>query len=101
MFGYSIKEILEDNLMDIYMIMETLNAQKIQWYLKQKGSDKLTNACYAVRNPDCDNYFWFCYFWRLFKGTGKIIRNQKKEMTKLKNWLQEEFKNGNLTSTCV
>ena len=78
MFGYSIKEILEDNLMDIYMIMETLNAQKIQWYLKQKGSDKLTNACYAVRNPDCDNYFWFATFGDYLKGR-KIIRNHKAE----------------------
>ena len=100
MFGYSIKEVLEDNSMDIYMIMETLNAQKIQWYLKQKGLDKLTNACYAVRNPDCDNYFWFATFGDYLKGR-KIIRNHKKEMTKLKNWLQEEIQNGNLTSDCA
>ena len=56
MFGYSIKEVLEDNSMDIYMIMEALDTQKIHWYLKRKGSNKLTNACYAVRNPNCDNY---------------------------------------------
>lgn len=99
MFGYSIKEVLEDNSMDIYMIMETLNAQKIQWYLKQKGLDKLTNACYAVRNPDCDNYFWFATFGDYLKGR-KIIRNHKKEMAKLKKWLQEEIQNGNLTSDC-
>lgn len=99
MFGYSIKEVLEDNSMDIYMIMETLNAQKIQWYLKQKGLDKLTNACYAVRNPDCDNYFWFATFGDYLKGR-KIIRNHKKEMPKLKKWLQEEIQNGNLTSDC-
>lgn len=100
MFGYSIKEVLEDNSMDIYMIMETLNAQKIQWYLKQKGLDKLTNACYAVRNPDCDNYFWFATFGDYLKGR-KIIRNHKKEMAKLKKWLQEEIQNGNLTSDCA
>lgn len=100
MFGYSIKEVLEDNSMDIYMIMEALDVQKIQWYLKQKGSDKLTNACYAIRNPDCDNYFWFATFGDYLKGR-KIIKNHKKEMTKLKNWLQEEIQNGNLTSTCV
>lgn len=99
MFGYSIREVLEDNSMDIYMIMETLNAQKIQWYLKQKGLDKLTNACYAVRNPDCDNYFWFATFGDYLKGR-KIIRNHKKEMAKLKKWLQEEIQNGNLTSDC-
>lgn len=99
MFGYSIKEVLEDNSMDIYMIMETLNAQKIQWYLEQKGLDKLTNACYAVRNPDCDNYFWFATFGDYLKGR-KIIRNHKKEMAKLKKWLQEEIQNGNLTSDC-
>ena len=29
MFGYSIKEVLEDNSMDIYMIMEALDTQKI------------------------------------------------------------------------
>ncbi len=50
MFGSSIKEVLEDNSMDIYMIMEALDTQKIHWYLKRKGSNKLTNACYAVRN---------------------------------------------------
>ena len=33
MFGYSIKEVLEDNSMDIYMIMEALDTQKIHWYL--------------------------------------------------------------------
>ena len=32
MFGYSIKEVLEDNSMDIYMIMEALDTQKIHWY---------------------------------------------------------------------
>lgn len=37
MFGYSIKEVLEDNSMDIYMIMEALDTQKIHWYLKRKG----------------------------------------------------------------
>lgn len=52
MFGYSIKEVLEDNSMDIYMIMESLDTQKIHWYLKRKGSNKLTDACYAVRNPE-------------------------------------------------
>ena len=36
MFGYSIKEVLEDNSMDIYMIMEALDTQKIHWYLKRK-----------------------------------------------------------------
>lgn len=35
MFGYSIKEVLEDNSMDIYMIMEALDTQKIHWYLKR------------------------------------------------------------------
>ena len=28
MFGYSIKEVLEDNSMDIYMIMEALDLYK-------------------------------------------------------------------------
>lgn len=37
MFGYSIKEVLEDNSMDIYMIMEALDTQKIHWYLKRKA----------------------------------------------------------------
>jgi len=100
MFGYSIKEVLEDNSMDIYMIMEALDTQKIHWYLKRKGSNKLTNACYAVRNPNCDNYLWFATFRDYLKGR-KIIRNHKKEMAKLKKWLQEEIQNGNLTSTCV
>ena len=36
MYGYSIKEVLEDNSMDIYMIMEALDTQKIHWYLKRK-----------------------------------------------------------------
>ena len=65
-----------------------------------KGSNKLTNACYAVRNPNCDNYLWFATFRDYLKGR-KIIRNHKKEMAKLKKWLQEEIQNGNLTSTCV
>lgn len=86
--------------MDIYMIMEALDTQKIHWYLKRKGSNKLTNACYAVRNPNCDNYLWFATFRDYLKGW-KIIRNHKKEMAKLKKWLQEEIQNGNLTSTCV
>ena len=100
MFGYSIKEVLKDNSMDIYMIMEALDAQKIQWYLKRKGSDKLTDACYAVRNPDCDNYLWFATFVDYLKGR-KIIKNHKKEMEKLKRWLQKEIQNGTLTSDCV
>lgn len=99
MFGYSIKEVLEDNSMDIYMIMEALDTQKIHWYLKRKGSNKLTDACYAVRNPNCDNYLWFATFRDYLKGR-KIIRNHKKEMAKLKKWLQEEIQNGNLTSDC-
>lgn len=100
MFGYSIKEVLEDNSMDIYMIMEALDTQKIHWYLKRKGSNKLTDACYAVRNPNCDNYLWFTTFRDYLKGR-KIIRNHKKEMEKLKKWLQEEIQNGNLTSDCA
>ena len=80
--------------------MEALDTQKIHWYLKRKGSNKLTNACYAVRNPNCDNYLWFATFRDYLKGR-KIIRNHKKEMAKLKKWLQEEIQNGNLTSTCV
>lgn len=100
MFGYSIKEVLEDNSMDIYMIMEALDTQKIHWYLKRKGSNKLTNACYAVRNPNCDNYLWFATFRDYLIGR-KIIRNHKKEMAKLKKWLQEEIQNGNLTSDCA
>lgn len=100
MFGYSIKEVLEDNSMDIYMIMEALDTQKIHWYLKRKGSNKLTDACYAVRNPNCDNYLWFDTFRDYLKGR-KIIRNHKKEMAKLKKWLQEEIQNGNLTSDCA
>lgn len=100
MFGYSIKEVLEDNSMDIYMIMEALDTQKIHWYLKRKGSNKLTDACYAVRNPNCDNYLWFATFGDYLKGR-KIIRNHKKEMAKLKKWLQEEIQNGNLTSDCA
>lgn len=100
MFGYSIKEVLEDNSMDIYMIMEALDTQKIHWYLKRKGSNKLTDACYAVRNPNCDNYLWFATFRDYLQGR-KIIRNHKKEMAKLKKWLQEEIQNGNLTSDCA
>lgn len=100
MFGYSIKEVLEDNSMDIYMIMEALDTQKIHWYLKRKGSNKLTNACYAVRNPNCDNYLWFATFRDYLIGR-KIIRNHKKKMAKLKKWLQEEIQNGNLTSDCA
>lgn len=79
--------------------MEALDTQKIHWYLKRKGSNKLTDACYAVRNPNCDNYLWFATFRDYLKGR-KIIRNHKKEMAKLKKWLQEEIQNGNLTSDC-
>lgn len=42
MFGYSIKEVLEDNSMDIYMIMEALDTQKIHWYLKRKSYVELS-----------------------------------------------------------
>lgn len=50
MFGYSIKEVLEDNSMDIYMIMEALDTQK-DW--KERFLEKMGLVLLNYYSEEC------------------------------------------------